>query len=235
MKYTFCSLSLGEEYIKDSINFVESLNKISYDHHMIIVKDLDINPIPNTTIYDLPSHHKKITHGLFNYNLKFLPIKYACESGYDYVIFIDADWKLEEGYKTECIYRVFEEMEKRDIDMFFERPHIVGKSKFERDSFIRHKVPVYNLLDTTEFDEAHVPNEQFLVFRNNYKLKSFVSYWEELNQKCLDVDCWAFAEGLEIGMSAVKAGMNISYTGWQHLLPNHFSFMSKGGIFYKRF
>lgn len=235
MRYTFCTLALGEEYLESAIKFANDLNKVSNSHHMSIVTDLKVENFENTTFFDFPENHKKTTGNAFNYNLKFLPIKFASESDFEFVIFVDADWKIEKGYSDMNLNKVFQQMIDRNIDMFFERPHRVGDSKYEKDSFIRHKVPIYNLLNTNEFDDADVPNEQFFVFKNNEKLKNFVSYWETLNDKCVDKNCWAFAEGLEIGMSALKSGMNTSYIDWQHLLQNSFSFITKGGLYYERF
>ena len=91
------------------------------------------------------------------------------------------------------------------------------------------------LLMYSKWDEAHVVNEQFLIFKNNEKLKKFSCFWESLSNKASDGNLWAFAEGVEIGMSASHSKMTYEYYQWQRILNDCFTFNSVCGNFYKRF
>ena len=70
------------------------------------------------------------------------------------------------------------------------------------------KMNFYNLFETDKYDQAQIVNEQFLLLKNTPKLEVFVNKWSELESKCSNEDGMAYAEGLEIGMSALEAGMN---------------------------
>lgn len=236
MKYVFCTIAIGEKYLSSAIQLAENLNKVSNNHHFLIVSDdIDYN-VDNTTMVKIPEDKKTIIHNFFNYNLKYLPIKYSSELEFDYVIFIDADWSLGKGYSQDKIDNVLRFMEVNNYDFCFERPHLIGSGKVNESTiFWKHKRDFYSLLETNEFDDGHVVNEQFMIFKNNNKLKKFSEFWESLTDKASDGDLWAFAEGVEIGMSASHSKMSYEYYGWQRLLNDCFIFQSASGILYKRF
>ena len=77
-------------------------------------------------------------------------------------------------------------------------------------------------------------NEQFMIFKNNHKLKTFVDNWKERNDFGVKNNIWAFAEGLEIGMSSIDANMNMD---WKKMfeLKQFFSFISNTGVRHIRF
>jgi hypothetical protein len=89
-------------------------------------------------------------------------------------------------------------------------------------------------LQTRKYDDAHVVNEQFMVFKNNDKFKIFCDRWKERNDFGIQNNIWAFAEGLEIGMSAIDANMTMN---WQLMrsLKQCFRFKNNTGIFFERF
>lgn len=236
MSYAFCTIAIGSDYLQNAINFANKLNEISNEHHYVVVTNEETPSIDNTTFVKLPENQTLFIHNFFNYNLKYLPIKLASELGFEYVLFIDSDWKLEEGFSIEKIKGLFDFMESDNYDMLFERPHSIGGGKHDgHNCFWKHKRDFYKLLETNEFDNGHVVNEQFLVFKNSEKLKTFVSFWEELTRLSTESNVWAFAEGVEIGMSSVKANLKWCYFGWQNILNNCFSFFTKDAKFYKRF
>jgi hypothetical protein len=236
MRYIYCTIAIGEKYLSSAIKFSEELNKISDDHHYLIVTE-DINhTIKNTTFVEMPTDKKLFIQNYFNYNLKYLPIKYSSELDYDYVIFIDADWVIGEEYKPEKVHNVLNFMDTNNYDFCFERPHPIGDGKLHDNLiFWKHKRDFYDLLNTTEFDDGHVVNEQFLIFKNNDKLKKFTSFWASLCEKSSDNNLWPFAEGVEIGMSSSHSKMTYEYYGWQKILNNCFIFNSLDGTLYKRF
>jgi hypothetical protein len=236
MKYTFCTIAIGEKYLLSALQLAEQLNKVSNKHHLLIVSD-DVNyNIDNVTMVKIPNDKKLFTSKIFNYNLKYLPIKYSSELDFDYVIFIDADWSLSDNYDQEKIDSVLNFMETNNYDFCFERPHLIGHGKHDEVSiFWKHKRDFYDLKNTNEFDDGHVVNEQFMIFKNNEKLKTFSSLWESLCERSSESDLWAFAEGVEMGMSASHSKMTYEYYGWQRILNDCFTFNSVCGNLYIKF
>ena len=49
MRYCFCTIAVGKNYLDSSIKFAQKLNEKSNNHHMVIVTDNIENEIPNTT------------------------------------------------------------------------------------------------------------------------------------------------------------------------------------------
>ena len=89
-------------------------------------------------------------------------------------------------------------------------------------------------METDKYDSGHVCNEQFLAFKNNDKLTVFCEKWKERNEFGVENNIWAFAEGLEIGMSVIDADMNFSWTEL-HYLKSCFIFTSNSGQEYIRY
>lgn len=236
MKYTYCTISIGEKYLNNTINLITKLNEHSNEHHFVVITDKLGLEFKNTTFIKISDEYKLFIGNTFNYNLKHLPIKISSELGFDYIIFIDADWSISEGYSHEKINNLLIFMETNKYDFCFERPHLIGDGKYEDNLiFWKHKRDFYDLLNTNKFDDGHVVNEQFLVFKNNEKLKTFSLFWSGLCEKSTNGNLWPFAEGVEIGMSASVAKMNYEYYNWQKILSNCFNFTSVDGKFYNRF
>ena len=154
---------------------------------------------------------------------------------FEFVLFFDADWDLFNGYNESKLLSFLESFKNSNLDFIYERPHSIGDTKRDpHKCFWRHKVEPYGLLNTTRYDKAQVVNEQFLVFKNSPKLKTFVNKWKERNEFGVKNDIWAFAEGVEIGMSAVDANMNMD---WKKMyeLKDFFSFVANTGVTHIRF
>ena len=236
MKYCFCTIAIGENYYNSAINFVKKLNTLSNSHHYIIVTDNITEEIPNTTFFSIPTDEVLFIGDYFNYNLKYYPIKCANEMGFDYIIFVDSDWKIKDTYDEKSINELFEFMDNKNFDFLFERPHLIGNGKHDgNQSFWRHKIEFYNLLDTNIYDNGHVVNEQFLVFKTNEKLKLFINEWEKLKNIATSNNLWPFAEGVEIGMSSALSNMNGNYAEWEQFVKNFFQFETIDGRIYDRF
>ena len=217
--YTICTLAVGNKYFETAQKTSNDILKLSNKADCLIVTDQNQNIQSDNKkliyyhINNIPTKTKDCK--FFNYNLKFLPIKQAIQICNDYIIYIDGDWSVLSSYSDDKFIKLFNIMEEKNIDFIFERPHGIGHSKHQgRDCFWCHKVPYYDLLNTTRYDNADVCNEQCLVFRNNNKLKLFVDYWEVLFWRTYEENIWPFAEGLEIGMSTVEAEMKCS---WEYL------------------
>jgi hypothetical protein len=236
VSYCFCTIAIGEKYYESAINFAEKLNKKSNKHHMVIITDVIIQDIPNTTFIEIPKSETLFIQNIFNYNLKYYPIKHSKQMGFDYIIFVDSDWEIIEDYNEDEILKMFNFMSENNLDFLFERPHLIGHGKHDgQQSFWRHKIDFYKLLETDLYDSGHVVNEQFLVFKNNEKLKIFLNEWERLTNLATKNNLWAFAEGVEIGMSSALSNMNFNYNDWKNFVRNFFTFTSVDGKIYNRF
>jgi len=213
MKAAFCSLATGDSYVKSAINLHNNIRSKTTDSVSLIATDC-LSSIPeyftSVTTEGYPIRSK--SGAWYNYNLKFLPIKKSIELNKDYIIFIDADWDTYTHFHEDKFNLLFTEMEDNNIDFVFERPHNIGISKKNWDNcFWRHKIKPYRLDVIDDYDAGHVCNEQILVFKNNEKLKIFIDFWEKLFWQSHNEEIWAFAEGVEIGMSSVVANLNWNY------------------------
>lgn len=236
MKYLYCTIAIGETYFNSAKNFAENLNQRSNNHHMLIVTDKTYAPIENTTIKILPDDKIVFTSGCFNYNLKYYPLFLANQMDYDYIIFVDADWRITDNYDESGVESMFNFMGENNYDMLFERPHRIGDSKLNgRECIFYHKIDFYDLLNTDVYDDGHFCNEQFIVFRKNDKFNIFVHKWEELYLKAAKANLWAFAEGLEIGMSMAYSKMSGCYIAWERFVKGMFEFNSRDGGLLIRF
>lgn len=234
MKYCFCTISIGEDYVNSVKKFIHDLNVKCENNHFVLITNSDLNFINNTTIGRVPNEKKIKICNQFNYNLKYLPIKLSHELNFDYIIYVDSDWAITDEFSEEKLYDVFKFMDENAYDLLYERPHTIGEGKFNEDCFWKHKRDFYDLLNTNLYDKGQVVNEQFLIFKNSNKIKKFIDEWEKLEKIASDGDLWAFAEGVEIGMSSCVADLNMTYS-WRGFLNNSFSFLTKDGRFYQRF
>jgi hypothetical protein len=234
MRYIFTTLAIGQKYLNSAIEFSNMLTNLDPDPIRIIVSDIEAECPTNTKMIKTEENIQPIVCNTFNYNLKYLAIKEAINFDCEYIIFTDADWIVSKNYDKNKILKFLNE-NNSEVDFFFERPHQIGQSKLEWDNcFWRHKIEPYKLMDTNKYDEAHVCNEQFMIFKNNDKLKSFVEAWSRRNQFCIDNNVWTFAEGVEMGMSAIDAGM---LTQWSNFftIRDCFEFYDVLGQHYIRF
>jgi hypothetical protein len=154
---------------------------------------------------------------------------------YKYVLFFDADWSIHNGYSEVKLLNFLDELENSNLDFIYERPHSIGDSKRDLNNcFWKHKIEPYGLMNTNFYDKGQVVNEQFMIFKNNDKLKVFVNKWKERNEFGVKNNIWAFAEGVEIGMSAIDAKMNMD---WKKMfeLKGFFSFVANTGVTHIRF
>ena len=234
--YTYCTIAVGEFYLNSAIQFAKDLNKHSKNHNFLIVTDGEFDPINNTTFVKIPEEYVSFVGESFNYMLKFLPLYILNKSNFEYLIYIDSDWRIRDNYNETNLKNLFEYMNKNNLDVFFERPHSIGAGKRNLSScFWRHKIDFYGLNDTDVYDGGHVCNEQFLVFRKNKKFDIFINKFKDLYEISTKGKIWPFAEGVEIGMSMAYSEMKYDYYGWQFYVREIFEFNSKDGTLYVRF
>lgn len=234
MKYVFTTLALGKSYFDTACKFANQINQFSNTHKLLIVTDCKYINIPNTTFVDFDKNLTKTIQGAFNYNLKYIPIMESSKLDYDYIIFFDADWEINE-YSEKKFISFLSELGNSNFDFIYERPHNIGHSKRNlHQCFWKHKIEPYGLMNTDFYDKGEVVNEQFMIFKNNNKMNIFVDKWKNRNEFGVKNNIWAFAEGLEIGMSAIDANMSMD---WKKMyeLKNFFKFKDKSGNTHIRF
>lgn len=155
---------------------------------------------------------------IFNLNLKVMAIK-SClklKKDFDYLVYIDGDWGIYDGFDEEKFFKLFETMENNNIDFGFERPARIGDGRPNPDqTFYANKFYDYESLNNPLWDDAHVVNEQFLVFKNNWKLILFEQKWEQMLWYTVANNIRNYPDGFEIGISALESGMKWDY----HLFP----------------
>jgi len=230
-KHLYCTLAVGERYLKSALKMVETLNKVSNDHHFLIVTHAEIPDVPpNTTIEILPEDKVLFLGECFNYMLKYYPLYMASKTNYENIIFIDADWRIRKEYNAKRVNELFEHMDKENLDILFERPCNIGDGKKNsQECIFYHKIDFYKLLETDEYDAGYFCNEQFLVFKNNDKFKVFVEKFKELYYHGTKHELWPFAEGLEMGMSMAVAKLKGAWMHWGFFLREFFEFTSNDG------
>jgi hypothetical protein len=240
----FCSLAVGESYLKNFIDLCNEKKKRD-NSKSLAVTDKDTFEL----LSDLIKENNHIEYVViednyvinewplgFNFNLKHLPIKHSIKEGIDFIVYIDSDFRIIDGYHPNKFKNLFDNMVSNDIDYVFERPYFISHGKqHHHDNFWRHKIEPYKLMETSKYDNYHVCNEQFLVFRNSNKMTIFSERWEELYWKSIELNVWTFAEGLEIAMASADAEMTFDFNLFRGTLNNCFQFNDKSGNLHTRF
>ena len=237
MKYIFTTLAIGEEYLQNAAKcYTEYSNKCSGDFNITTNQIHSVGSKVNLDIINLDKYHDDQPGFSFYLNLKVLSLKYCLDKGYDYIIFNDADWRMTQNFSEDKILNLFNFMEKNQIDFVFERPAKIGDHKKNiQNCFFDRKLYDYNVFEHTKWDEAHVVNEQFLVFKNNWKFRFFVRKWEEFLWYSIKNNIRNYPDGFEIGVSALEADLKWDYFAFRHYLPNCFEFHDKSGNQHIRF
>ena len=93
----------------------------------------------------------------------------------------------------------------------------------------KNKLYDYDVFNHTKWDEAHCVNEQFLVFKNNWKFNFFVQRWEQFLWYSIANDIRNYPDGFEIGVSILESEIFNKY------LTNCFFFYTKSNDLHLRF
>ena len=254
MKYCFTTLAVGEPYESKTIEFFKNLSEKTENCDFFIATNNLEFPSENgdkIKVHQINQDNLHDSRGGFSFhlNLKCLSLKHVMMyekkmlqenpdfQKYDYVIFTDGDWIVYDEFSEQKILNMLNYMESENIDFAFERPAAIGDSrKNPEHSFFRDKLYDYDMLEYDKWDEAHVVNEQFLVFKNNYKFRFFVNRWEQFLWYSIKNDIRNYPDGFEIGVSALEAGMKWNYNGvFNHFLPKCFAFYTKNDVLHLRF
>lgn len=227
-KFIYCTIAINQSYIDYAIKFANQLYEKSPNSKVLIVSDVDNIDLPNVIYHKIPENYKTklLFSEIFNYNLKFYPILKSLEENYDYIIFKDCDWEIYDEYSDEKLDNLISVFEESGYDCFYERPYSIS-AKSTEDCLFKHKVSIFNLMDTNKYDKGVVPIEQFFLFKNSPKLKLFCEKWAEKEKIISDSDVHPWAEGLEIGMSLIDANMTHSHSRFTEI-SNCFMFDSYG-------
>lgn len=248
MKYCFTTLAIGEPYEELSANFHKALrNKTQYSKSFITTNNPDYPDLGDDIIINrenLTSLHDSRGGFSFHLNYKCLSLKHVLtyeknnpNDKFDYIIFTDGDWILRSEFSENKILDMLNHIDKENLDFVFERPAMIADGRKDpENSFYRDKIYDYDILEYDGWDSAHVVNEQFLVFKNNYKFRMFVQNWEKFLWYSIHNDIRNYPDGFEIGVSALQAGMKWSYHGiFNHFLPSCFEFYTKSNYKHIRF
>lgn len=250
MKYCFATLSIGEEYENKTIEFYSDLASRTENCDFFITttnKDFpDLGERFKIKIINPPSlHHESGGPTSFHYNLKSLALKNVIEfekknpelDKYEYVIFSDGDWTMYEHFSEEKVLNMLNWTKENEYDFVFERPARVGDSRAHPEgSFFMQKLLDYDMLEYDKWDEAHCVNEQFMIFKNSPKFKFFVQRWEQFLWYSIENNIRNYAEGFEIGISALEAGMKWHFeNSFGHFLQQCFQFYTKTNQLHIRF
>lgn len=237
MKYLFTTLAVGDSYVDNAIECYSKMSKV-LDCDFNITTNRLVNKINNINFdyFELSKYSADMPGFSFYLSLKSLALKYAIDKGYDYVIYNDADWEIMESFSENKIQQLFLHMEKNNYDMLFERPAQIGYYKHHVDEcFFKDKLVDFNVFDHILWDNAHCTNEQFLVFKINWKFKLFVMKWEMFLWYSIANNLRSYPDGFDIGVSALEANMNYDYTEWLQILRSCFKFKDKQGNTHYRF
>lgn len=237
MKYIFTTLAVGDNYLKNAIESFETLSKILPDAKFNITTTSDVkHEFINIDRFYLNKLTDERPGFSFHLNLKALALKYCIDKKQDMFIYMDADWKATKNLNTSTIPSLYEYMMSKNIDMLCERPAEISYYKNHMDKcFFSEKLVDYRVHEHTYWDKAHVFNEQFLAFRNNYKFNFFASRWEQFLWWTVANNIRNYPDGFEIGVSALESRMNYDYWEWMNLARGTFKFNDKQGNEHIRF
>jgi hypothetical protein len=257
MKYYITTLAVGEPYFSKSLEFHKALSQqTEHAFFNITTTEQDIQcfeegvgvsleeylkefeKVKVTTLsqfvnpdFTFPLRKQDPVDFAFNLNLKVISLKACLQSGndFDYLFFIDGDWSLHENFQESKIFKAIEYLEYQNVDFAFERPAQIGPYKTDPNCFFPQKVRDYNILEHSIWDEAHVVNEQFLLFKNSWKFRLFTQKWEMMLWYSIANNHMNYPDGFEIGIAALESQMKWSFYGVFLALDSCFYFYTKYG------
>jgi hypothetical protein len=237
MKYIFTTLAVGDSYLKNaSENYNKYSEKCLADFNITTNEICNVGKKVNLDLFKLDSYDDGNPGFSFYLNLKVLSLKYCLDKGYDYIIYNDADWRMTENFSEDKLLNLFNHMEKNNLDFLFERPSLIGDHKKNMSNcFFDRKLYDYHVFEHTKWDNAHVVNEQFMIFKNNWKFRYFVRRWEEFLWYSIHNNIRNYPDGFDIGVSALEAEMKWDWNSFRGFIPNCFEFHDKSGNLHIRF
>jgi len=246
MKYCFTTLAAGEKYENIATKLFQDLREKTSDcDFFIATNNKELTDLGERIYVDCIEGPVRAPNTLFLYNLKSLAFKHVVKHEqlfgrqYDYIIYIDADWYVDEGFNENKILDLLNYMEEEDIDFSFERNAFVRQSRIYdnvKEAFFLEKLIEYDVMDYEGWDEARVPNEQFMIFKNSTKFKVFVMKWEMFLLYSMKYEINNHAEGFEMGVSAYEVGMSkYNFNLFYRFLEGCFYFFNSSGVKHTKF
>ena len=235
--YSFTTLTVGDEYLKTSLeSYTAMAPKCSAKFNITTNSPIESIDRINIDKFSLPSYDDGRGGFSFHLNLKVLSLKKLVGSDLDYIVYMDGDWMPYTGFSEERMQNLFGYMENNELDFLFERPSTIGDHKKNLSNcFFQDKLRDYNVMDHTKWDSAHVVNEQFMVFKNNWKFRYFVQRWEMFLWYSIHNNIRNYPDGFEIGISALEAEMKYDFHGYKHYIRECFQFYTKSRDLHIRF
>jgi len=236
-KYIFTTLAVGDSYLHNAAKcYTKYSDRCSGDFNITTNEIVEVGSRVNLDQIKLERYEDGNPGFSFYLNLKVLSLKYCLDKGYDFIIYNDADWRITDGFSEDKLENTFNYMNENNLDFLFERPAKVGDHKKNLDNcFFDRKLKDYHVFEHNKWDEAHVVNEQFMVFKNSWKFRYFVRRWEEFLWYSIHNGIRNYPDGFEIGVSALESEMIWDWNSFRHLLPGCFEFHDKSGNLHIRF
>jgi hypothetical protein len=245
MNVAITTLSLGENYTRDyTLRLIDDvLNKTQHsvyittdckstitnkygDNERIVIKEISRD---NLTIR-LNTDGGYGTATDFNFNMRYMCLDLVKNLEDTIVVFTDCDNSLDWWDET-TIQEWASNMKERGFDFFAPRSdyklsqylEMYNKAKAEnpKEGIFWHKLYNFDLIDNPkpEWDNASLPAEYLLVFFNDgKKLEAYYNEWKKLHDHLVNQG-WTYgtwAEGFEIGVSALLSGYNAYDLSWHH-------------------
>jgi len=213
MKTVITTLSIqlsenDESYLKNAKKLIDTyLNYTNFDI-LLLTNNPSYFDEKNTRLkiydYDLIYEEPIKSSNKFNMHLKRLPIKLGMNLGYDIIFFTDCDC-----FVTGWDSNSFENKVNEDFDVAF--PNHANPQL----GSLRKTHPHFNQKIQTEFKDLFYdklnnspnPNETRVIFKNNQKLKKFLSFWDEISKR--NNNYLTYFSGVYFGTSATHADMKM--------------------------
>lgn len=237
MQYIFTTLAIGDSYFHNAYETYSKYSANCSGHFNITTnKQYFTSDKINLNLIYLDNYHDTGAGFSFFLNLKVLSLKYCLDKNYDFIVYNDADWRITPNFSENKLFLLFEHMNKNNLDFLFERPASIGMYKKNMSTcFFDRKMHDYHVFEHSKWDNAHVVNEQFMVFKNNWKFRYFVRRWEEFLWYSIHNNIRNYPDGFDIGVSALDAEMTWDWNSFRLFLPNCFEFHDKSGNLHKKF
>jgi hypothetical protein len=164
----------------------------------------------------------------FNFNMRYMCLESVKNLEDTIVVFTDCDNSLD-WWDEDEIQNWAVDMQSRGFDFFAPRNdyklhmylNMYNQSNNPNEGIFWHKLFNFDLINNPkpEWDNASLPAEYILVFFNDgKKLESFYNEWKKLHDQ-LVTQGWTYgtwAEGFEIGVSALMSGYVPFDISWHH-------------------
>jgi hypothetical protein len=237
MTYIFTTLAVGNSYVLNALQSFERLSKLLPNASFNITTTSDVkHNLINIDRFKLDKLTDSGPGFAFHLNLKSLALKYCIDKSFDMIVYLDADWCPTEKLSEDNFNNLYNYMLSNNIDMLCERPAQIGYYKNKPyECFFNEKLIDYRVKEHDYWDEAHVFNEQILIFKNNYKFNFFANRWEQFLWWTVANNIRNYPDGFEIGVSALDAKMKYDFDQWRTLAQGIFKFKDKQGNEHIRF